>query len=218
MPLRKPSKYGNPSRSARFSSRPPKQKTIDASTLRSTEATSQDEKLQATRQSNIIDEAMGFPRFEAGKKKIGWLYNMHSTSIEDPRVPGGRAGVDFYFIGDDGDNFKATLEYDPYFLIAVKRGKETDVEEWSKRTFEGLVKSVSRIDKEDLQMPNHLLGYRRTFLRLCFANVSDLLSVRKIIMPIAARSLNPTGLAVLMDRSSCVACCLVISGVLPSTT
>ena len=103
-------------------------------------------------------------------------------------MPGGRAGVDFYFIGDDGNNFKATVEYDPYFLIAVKRGREAEVEEWCKRMFEGLVKAVSRIEKEDLQMPNHLLGYRRTFLKLTFANVSDLLSVRKVIMPIAEKN------------------------------
>ena len=78
---------------------------------------------------------------------------MHPTTIEDESVPGGRAGVDFYFLGEDeGDTFKATIEYDPYFLIAVKRGKEPEVEEWSRRKFEGLIKKVIRIDKEDLQM------------------------------------------------------------------
>ena len=131
---------------------------------------------------------MGFARYESGKKRIGWLCNMHSTSVEDSKIPGGRAGVDFYFLSDEGENFKATIQYDPYFLIAVKRGRETDVEEWLKRGFEGLVKTIIRIDKEDLQMPNHLLGYRRTFLQLSFANVSDLLSVRKTVMPIAEKN------------------------------
>ena len=113
---------------------------------------------------------------------------MHSTSLEDERIPGGRAGVDFYFIGDDGENFKATVEYDPYFLVAVKRGREAEVEEWCKRMFEGLLKKVEHITKEDLQMPNHLLGYRRPFLKLTFANVNDLLQVRKTIMPIAEKN------------------------------
>ena len=188
MPNRKPSKYGNNLRATKTTTRFQGPKAIASSDLRSTEGTSQDEKLQATRLANSIDESMGFPRFESGKKRVGWLYNMHSTSIEDERVPGGRAGVDFYFIGDDGNNFKATVEYDPYFLIAVKRGREAEVEEWCKRMFEGLVKAVSRAEKEDLQMPNHLLGYRRTFLKLTFANVSDLLSVRKVIMPIAEKN------------------------------
>ena len=188
MPNRKPSRYGNNFRSQRSSTVPNRTRTIEASTLRSTEATSQDEKFQATKHADSIDETMGFPRFDAGKRRVGWLYNMHSTTIEDSKVTGGRAGVDFYFIGEDGENFKATVEYDPYFLIAIRRGRETEVEEWCKRLFEGLVKTVTRVEKEDLQMPNHLLGYRRTFLRLSFANVSDLLSVRKTILPIAEKN------------------------------
>jgi len=188
MPVRKPSRYGNNVRTAKSKFGAQTQKTIDASALRSTEATSQDERRQATRLADSIDEAMGFGRYDSGKKRVGWLYNMHSTSVEDPTIPGGRAGVDFYFIGEDGDNFKATVEYDPYFLIAVKRGREAEVEEWCKRMFEGLVKQVNRVDKEDLQMPNHLLGYRRTFLQLCFANVSNLLAVRRAILPIAEKN------------------------------
>lgn len=163
--------------------------TLASSSLRSTEATSQNERLESTRLANRIDESMGFPRFEAGKKRVGWLCNMHSTTVEDENIPGGRAGVDFYFIGEEeGNNFKATLEYEPYFLIAVKRGRETEVEEWCRRGFEGLVKSVKRVEKEDLQMPNHLLGYRRTFLQLNFANVSDLLAVRKVVMPVVEKN------------------------------
>ena len=188
MPVRKPSRYGSSARFNKDASRKPRTKTIDASSLRATEATSQDEKVQAVRYANGIDEAMGFPRYDSGKKKVGWLYNMHSTSIEDQRVPGGRAGVDFYFIGDDGVNFKATVEYDPYFLLAVKRGREAEVEEWCKRMFEGLVKTVNRVTKEDLQMPNHLLGYQRTFLQLNFANVHDLLAVRRTVLPIAEKN------------------------------
>ena len=37
-------------------------------------------------------------------------------------------------------------------------------------------------------MPNHLLGYRRTFFELRFANVSDLLAARRDIMPIAEKN------------------------------
>ena len=193
MPVRKPSRYGNNTNrppSSSSSRRPQgnrKTQTITASSLRATESTSQDEKLQAVALANGIDESMGFPRFDSGRRRIGWLYNMHSTLIPDPRAPGGhRAGVDFYFIAeDDGENFKATVEYDPYFLVACKKGREPEVEEWCKRVFEGSVKTVSRVEKEDLKMPNHLLGYRRTFLKLTFPNVAELLNVRKVLMPIA---------------------------------
>lgn len=186
MPTRKQDRsHGRNFRSANSSFDPRRTKVVDASTLRAGEPTSQDGKVQATRLAHTIDESMGFARYESGKKRVGWLCNMHSTTIEDEKVPGGRAGVDYYFIEEDGGTFKATVGYDPYFLIAVRKGKEAEVEEWSRRNFEGLIKSVTRIEKEDLQMPNHLLGYRRTFLRIAFENVNDLLTVRKTIMPLA---------------------------------
>ena len=189
MPVRKPDRtFGRSYRSAASQSNPRRNRTLDASSLRATDATSQDAKVEATRLANAIDERMGFPRYEAGRKKVGWLCNMHSTSVEDSRVPGGRAGVDFYFLEDDGGSFKATVECDPYFLVAARRGKEAEVEEWARRKLEGAIKSVRRVEKEDLSMPNHLLGYRKTYLELRFANVGDLLSARKIILPIAEKN------------------------------
>jgi DNA polymerase epsilon subunit 1 len=168
----------------------PRTKTVAASSLLRSEQTSRDERVEATRLAHAIDERMGF---EAGKKRVGWLVNLKPTAVEDEKVPGGRAAVDFYFIGGEengegAETFKATLEYEPYFMIAIKKGKEQEVEEWCRRAFEGLVKGVKRVDKEDLQMPNHLLGYRRTLLKLSFVNVSDLLNVRKAIMPIAEKN------------------------------
>lgn len=188
MPSRKPSKYGNKFRSSGASSNPRRSKTVQFNSLRSTEATSQDEKFEAIRLANSIDETLGFPRFESGETRAGWLVNMHSTSIEDSDVPGGRAGVDYYFLQDDGGSFKATVEYDPYFLIAVKKGYEMDVEEWCRRTFEGMIKKFKRLEKEDLNLPNHLLGYRKTYIKLSFANVSNLLEVRRTLLPLAEKN------------------------------
>lgn len=125
---------------------------IDKTTLRASEATSQNAKIEATRMAHRIDESMGFERFEAGKKRVGWLCNMHSTTCEDDSIPGGRAAVDFYFLEDSGDYFKATIQYDPYFLIAVRRGREAEVEEWCRRAFDNIIKTVKSVEKEDLQM------------------------------------------------------------------
>ena len=193
MPVRKPDRrYGRGGaqnyRSAAPSSGPRWTKKIDASALRSTESTSLDERIQATRLAHSVDERMGFARYESGRKKVGWLCNMHSTSVEDSKVPGGRAAVDYYFLEEDGGTFKATVEYDPYFLIAVRRGKEAEVEEWIRRKLEGGIKNVKRIEKEDLSMPNHLLGYKRTLLELRFANVNDLLAARRDLLPIAEKN------------------------------
>ncbi|PYH41908.1 DNA polymerase epsilon catalytic subunit POL2 [Aspergillus saccharolyticus JOP 1030-1] len=203
MPSRKPSKFGNKFRSGAASFNPRRTKTIEFASLRSTEATSQDEKFEAIRLANSIDESLGFPRFEAGEKRVGWLINMHSTSIQDTNVPGGRAGVDYYFLEDGGTSFKATVEYDPYFLIAVKKGHETEVEEWCRRMFEGLIKKLTRVEKEDLSLPNHLLGHRRNYLQLSFANVSHLLEVRRTILPLAEKNKkNATAMDAYVEMSS----------------
>ncbi|KAJ8610443.1 hypothetical protein MRB53_038537 [Persea americana] len=189
MPVRRnegPRRYGRQISQLHTGNRQPR--TVDASSLRASEVTAQQEKLEAGRLANKIDEAQGFERFEAGKRRIGWLFNMHSTTIEDSSIPGGRAAVDYYFIGEEGNTFKASVEYNPYFVVAVKKGKEAEVEEWLRRSFEGQIKTIERVEKEDLKMPNHLLGYRRLFLKLNFANVTDLLNVRKGIMPIAEKN------------------------------
>ncbi|KAL7918761.1 DUF1744 domain-containing protein [Trichoderma austrokoningii] len=165
----------------------PRTRTFAASSR--AEGTAADEKWERTRLAQSIDDKMGFARYESGKRKEGWLVNVQPTSIEDERIPGGRAALDCYFIELDGSTFKATVEYEPYFIIAVKRGRESEVEEWVKRVpGGGVVKSIRRMEKEDLSMPNHLMGYRRTFMELKFANVGDLMSAKRDIMPIAEKN------------------------------
>ncbi|KAL2260303.1 hypothetical protein VTK26DRAFT_5725 [Humicola hyalothermophila] len=166
-------------------------RTFAASTSARGEATSIDERWERTALAHQIDENMGFSRYDAGKKREGWLVNVQPTSIDDPRVPGGggRAALDCYFIEEDGSTFKATVEYEPYFLVACRKGHEGEVEEWCKRVpGGGVVKAIRRVEKEDLKMPNHLLGYRRTFLELRFHNVQDLMAARKDIMPVAEKN------------------------------
>lgn len=145
-----------------------------------------------------IDETMGFSRYESGRKKEGWLVNVQPTTIglDEDRDSGGRSALDCYFIEEDGQTFKATVEYEPYLMIAVKKGRENEVEEWVKRVpGDGAVRRVKKVEKEDLSMPNHLLGYKRTFLELHFANVQDLLAARRDIMPIAEKNKKAMGTA-----------------------
>ncbi|KAF9436997.1 DNA polymerase epsilon catalytic subunit [Entomortierella beljakovae] len=132
-----------------------------------------------------IDERLGFFRFQEGPDKLGWLINQHATIVRDEDWPSGRAAIDYYFIQDDGDMFKTTLKYSPYFYIASKVGHEADVEEYIRRRFENTVEKMTRVQKEDLDLPNHLLGNTRTFIKLAFRNVRDLLSVRKYLLPVA---------------------------------
>src|SRR5271154_1494512 len=85
------------------------------------ESTSRDERLESTRYAHEIDRKMGFERYEGGQKqRVGWLINMHSTMLIDEEKGGQKSAVDFYFLDEEGGGFKATVQYNPYFLIACK--------------------------------------------------------------------------------------------------
>ncbi|KAF9479818.1 DUF1744-domain-containing protein [Pholiota conissans] len=157
----------------------------DAAPVREDDGTQLAERFEKIKQSDEVDEKLGFARVDQGLRKDGWLINMHPTLVKDPDWPSGKAAVDFYFIQDDGGMFKCTFQYEPYFNIACKAGTETMIEEWLNKKYEGLICRIVRNKKEDLKLPNHLMGHRRLYLQLCFRNVSDLLTVRRDIVPLA---------------------------------
>jgi hypothetical protein len=85
------------------------------------ESSSRDERDAQNRFAHEIDVKMGFERYEGGQKqRVGWLINMHTTMLVDEDGGGRKSAVDFYFIDDDGGGFKATVQYNPYFLVACK--------------------------------------------------------------------------------------------------
>jgi DNA polymerase epsilon subunit 1 len=64
---------------------------VAAGSLLVTDGTSSgEEKFEALRIANDIDERMGFARYESGPKKVGWLVNMKSVSCILGRVGGER--------------------------------------------------------------------------------------------------------------------------------
>ncbi|KAL0958719.1 hypothetical protein HGRIS_014049 [Hohenbuehelia grisea] len=160
-------------------------KAGEAAPKREDDATQLAERFEQVRLSDEIDEKLGFALVQEGQRREGWLVNMHPTLVKDADWPSGKAAVDYYFIQDDGGMFKCTYLYEPYFFIACKNGTESTVEEWLNKRYEGVICRIVREHKEDLKLPNHLMGHRRLYLQLCFRNVSDLLSVRRDVMPIA---------------------------------
>jgi len=70
-------------------------------------------------------------------------------------------------------------------LKVQQSGTEATIEEWLNKKYEGIICRIVRERKEDLKLPNHLVGHRRLYLQICFRNVSDLLTVRRDIVPLA---------------------------------
>lgn len=156
------------------------------------QSTINEDRFAETAMRDEIDSRLGFERLESGSTKQAWLVNMHPTLIPDPDgiSPSGKSAVDFYFIQDDSSSFKVTLQFQPYFLIGCRPSTESTVEEWLKRKYESKISKIERQRKEDLKLPNHLMGHSRILLKLSFHNVHDLLDVRREILPMAQKSIK----------------------------
>lgn len=148
------------------------------------------QKLEMVQRIDDIDKIMGFDRLETtenegSKSKKGWLVNMHATTIPTDDYLAGYSGVDYYFIAEEGGYFKSTIRFDPYFFLVSVPGHELEVEETLRKFLEASnIKSISRETKDDLAMPNHLLGLKQTLIKLTFHNVTDLLGARRLLNPI----------------------------------
>jgi DNA polymerase epsilon subunit 1 len=157
------------------------------------DATSAEDRFREAAAQDEIDAKMGFERLDQGESKEAWLVNMHPTIMVDSSPDGplhasGKSAVDYYFIQDDASMFKVTISYQPYFLVGCRNGTEGIVEDWLRRKYEGLIATTSREAKEDLKLPNHLVGLHREFIKINFHNIQDLLSVRRELLPLALKA------------------------------
>ncbi|XP_075389510.1 DNA polymerase epsilon catalytic subunit A isoform X1 [Tenrec ecaudatus] len=148
----------------------------------SSSSTSAIKRLERSQWTDKMDLRFGFERLKEPGEKTGWLINMHPTEVldEDKRVV---SAVDYYFIQDDGSRFKVALPYRPYFYIATRKGCEREVSSFLSKKFQGKIAKVETVPKEDLDLPNHLVGLKRNYIKLSFNTVEDLVKVRREISP-----------------------------------
>ncbi|KAL1460884.1 hypothetical protein WDU94_012822 [Cyamophila willieti] len=128
-----------------------------------------------------IDVKYGFNRVKDHGEYTGLLINMNSTEIldEEKRLV---SAVDYYFIKMDASRFKITLPFEPYFLILVKKECIQEVSGFLSKKFSGLILRIEQVTKEDLDLPNHLIGLKQMFLKLYFINQVDMQKVKQQLM------------------------------------
>lgn len=143
----------------------------------------QNEKLAHLKEVDRIDSLFGFDKYESGPKRCGWLVNMHPTLITSQDGNASLSAVDYYFLDENGGSFKVQLPFEPYFLIMCPPGKEPELEEWLRKTLEKTATAITRVEKEDLELNNHLVGKKRSLLQLNFSNVGDLLDAKRTLQP-----------------------------------
>ncbi|XP_041470272.1 DNA polymerase epsilon catalytic subunit A-like isoform X2 [Lytechinus variegatus] len=143
---------------------------------------SSEARLQRATINDELDSLYGFDRYKEPAERVGWLINMHPADILDESKKLISA-VDYYFLQDDGSRFKVSLPFKPYFYIVTKKECEREVSAYLTRRHAGTLASVETVYKEDLDLPNHLVGLKRCCLKLSFHSTQDLMKVRREIMP-----------------------------------
>ncbi|KAI9356996.1 hypothetical protein DFJ73DRAFT_213314 [Zopfochytrium polystomum] len=148
----------------------------------------QDDSTGALQQQDDLEELLGFPLLVEGPQRQGWMVNMTPARVRESDTATPRDAVDFYFLEEDGGSFKVRVLYEPYFYVGCKAGKEFEFEDYLRRNFSAYLLGVQRVQKEDLSLTNHLVGAKRTLLKLIFPNCQCLLTVRKVLLPAYLRN------------------------------
>ncbi|EMS53029.1 DNA polymerase epsilon catalytic subunit A [Triticum urartu] len=96
--------------------------------------------------------------------------------------------VDLYFVSQDGSTFKVKYKFPPYFYAATKEKTELEVEAYLRRRYEGEIADIEIIEKEDLDLKNHLSGLKRKYLKIQFDTVQQLMRVRSDLMHVVEKN------------------------------
>lgn len=67
---------------------------------------------------------MGIEQANNGQSVLGYLTNFKSTVFMDRSVNLEHAGMLCYFVGEEGNTFRATFKYRPYFYLGFRDGYE----------------------------------------------------------------------------------------------
>ncbi|PIA58925.1 hypothetical protein AQUCO_00400052v1 [Aquilegia coerulea] len=131
---------------------------------------------------------LGFDLFSEGDKRLGWLLTFSSSSWEDQDTKKVYSCVDLYFVTQDGSNFKSKYRFRPYFYVATKDGMENGVDAYLKRRYEGQIADIEIVQKEDLNLKNHLSGLHKSYLKISFETVQQLMHVKSDLLPVVERN------------------------------
>ncbi|OWM73679.1 hypothetical protein CDL15_Pgr026779 [Punica granatum] len=135
-----------------------------------------------------LESKLGFDLFSEGEKKLGWLLTFAPSSWEDPETSKVYSCIDLYFVTQDGTSFKSKYKFRPYFYAATKDKMEMDVEAYLRRKYESQVADIEIMEKEDLNLKNHLSGLQKSYLKISFDSVQQLMNVKNDLLHVVERN------------------------------
>ena len=149
------------------------------------------ERLEKQAEDDEIDSKFGFQRYKVGPSRTGWLLNYLPITVPD-ETGAEKAALDLYFIDREGNNFKASIFYETYFYVDLttdtKNDRIIEISQHLLKRIEGC--KVDIVDKEDLDMRNHLSGKKHQFIKLSFGTVSDMIDAKAFLRPIITTNQN----------------------------
>ncbi|KAL3628020.1 DNA polymerase epsilon catalytic subunit A [Castilleja foliolosa] len=135
-----------------------------------------------------LESKLGFNLFTEGDKRLGWLLTFASSSWEDRETHKVYSCVDLYFVCQDGSMFKAKHKFRPYFYAATKDKMEMDVDSYLRRRYEGQVADIEIVEKDDLDLKNHLSGLHKRYLKISFDTVQQLMQVKRDLIHVVEKN------------------------------
>ncbi|CEF64463.1 DNA polymerase epsilon catalytic subunit A [Strongyloides ratti] len=136
---------------------------------------------------NDTDAKYGYSIYTDSKPKIAWLVNVQSSELIDEHNKDIIACVDYYFLEESGERFKICYPFRPYFLLATVSGFECGVASFLEKKYVEFIK-IEIIEKENLDLKNHLSGVKSKYLKLSFPSVTELQKVKKELMPVIEKN------------------------------
>ncbi|KAJ1279266.1 hypothetical protein BS78_04G142600 [Paspalum vaginatum] len=136
----------------------------------------------------LLESRLGFAPYTAGERRLGWLLTFSPSSWEDEDSGKIYSCVDLYFVSQDGSTFKVKYKFRPYFYAATKDKMELEVEAYIRRRYEGEISDIEIIEKDDLDLKNHLSGLKRKYLKLQFDTVQQLVRVRNDLLHVVEKN------------------------------
>ncbi|KAL1544574.1 DNA-directed DNA polymerase [Salvia divinorum] len=114
---------------------------------------------------------IGFDYLSEGEK-LGWLLTFAS----------------------DGSKFKVKHRFRPYFCVAIKDGKETDIEVYLRSLYGSQIADIEIVKKEGLVVLTYestLVGLQKSYLKISFVSVKKLMLVKKSLVHVIGRPKTP---------------------------
>jgi DNA polymerase epsilon subunit 1 len=88
------------------------------------------------------------------------------------------SALDLYFLTMNASRFKVSVIYQPYFMVLPQQDQIHEVMTFLQRKFGGQATKIELVEKEDLDMPNHIIGLKHSMIKISFANINAMNKVR----------------------------------------